>query len=143
MIDSQALHVATLDQVEDQAMRVFEQPGQLHPQRGKLVDIEKTTIIDLLRSDPPIGDPVGLRLKQSVQSAEARRLTRLAREALQRGADRRGHGWFASALAKSAFQLGRALPRPCVNGGEFTCKSRKPLPAHLENVSVRTRRNRK
>src|SRR6266478_2040331 len=111
MVDPQALHVPALDQAEHEPMRLLEQLGQFHAQAGELVDIEKPPIIDLLGSDPPIGDPMRLHFEQLVQPLEARRITGLTGELHQCALDPAGETRFTSAFDEPLFQLSRALAR--------------------------------
>ena len=74
VIDPQPLHVAALDQFAHQPVRPLEHFRQLHPQAGKLIDIEETPIVDLLGGDAPIGDAVCLGLEKAMQTWEALRL---------------------------------------------------------------------
>src|SRR6516225_3024645 len=82
-----------------------------------------------------------------VQSAKARRIAGLSREALQRSRDR-GRDWrLPGTLGEATFQLGYVFPLsvrpPHINRSPFAGESDKCLAAGLENLSVRTWRNRK
>ena len=45
--------------------------GLLDAQAGEGVDVEEAAIVDVARRDPPMGEPVGLRLQQPMQRPEA------------------------------------------------------------------------
>src|SRR6185437_7535461 len=49
-----------------------EDPGVLGPQAGELRDVEEAAVVDLLRSDPPVGQTIDLLLEQGVQVVEGR-----------------------------------------------------------------------
>jgi hypothetical protein len=73
MVDPQPVDSAPRDQREDQPVRLGEQLGLLDTQRGEVVDIEEAAIVDLVRGDAPIGEPVGLSVEQPVARPKTRR----------------------------------------------------------------------
>ncbi len=71
MVDSEPRHTSLAGPSEDQRVGQVEDLRVLRPQAGQLVDVEEPAIVDLLRGDPPIGQPVDLVLQQLVQRVEA------------------------------------------------------------------------
>ncbi len=64
MIDPHAGDRARADQFEQQPMRRIEDLGQLHPDRGEIVDVEETAVVDFLRSHAPESEAIGLIVQQ-------------------------------------------------------------------------------
>ena len=67
MIDAQCVHHAGRHQFEHQFMSRLECQLVLHPHGSQVIDVEKTAIVDFVRCDAPVGEPVGLGLQQLVQ----------------------------------------------------------------------------
>src|SRR6202030_645622 len=128
-------------------MGFLEQLGQFHAQAGQLVDVEETPVIDLFRSNTPIGDPVGLHFEQLVQARETQGVTRLTTELLQCNLDSAGEGRLGRAFGEPMFQLGRALPgasgRALVNRRKFAADARQRLTTGFEDLSIAAWRYRK
>src|SRR5690625_1050374 len=78
MIDPQALDFSLLHQSQYQLMRGLEHPRIFHAQRGQIMNIEETAVVDLIRRRLPMRQTISLLLQQPVQSVERLRLTRTA-----------------------------------------------------------------
>src|SRR5271165_699239 len=146
MVDPQALHVSALDQAEHQSVRLLEQLGQFHAQAGELINIEEPSVIDLLCSDPPIGDPICLHFEEVVQPAEARRVAGLAGEPPQCVLDPAGETRLASAFDEPLLQFNRALARTVcpefVKGTKFAGQGGQRLTSSFEDNRIAARRDR-
>ena len=59
-------------------MRRVENFRQFHPDRGQIVDVEETPVIDFLRRHPPESEPIGLIVQQRIERIEAARIARRA-----------------------------------------------------------------
>ena len=70
VVDPQAVD-APSDQVQHQPVGRLEHRRQLDADAGQLVDLEEAAVIDLLRRDAPVGEPVVLRLQQLVRPKQA------------------------------------------------------------------------
>src|SRR5262249_26286331 len=68
MIDPQTVDHSTVKPMEHQRMRILKHTLVLHPQADQCVDVEKTTIVDVLRSNTPVGQAIVLALQQLVES---------------------------------------------------------------------------
>ena len=88
MIDAQAVDESAPDQLQNHFMGRLEHRAILHADRGQLVDVEKSAIVDLVGRDLPEAQPIGLVGEQTLQPIEAARLTLDAVEILQRVLDR-------------------------------------------------------
>ncbi len=67
MIDAQTIHLASIDQIEYQAVRGIKYLRIFHAQAGQVVDVKKSPVIDFIARDPPVGQSEGLRFKQFMQ----------------------------------------------------------------------------
>ena len=67
VVDAQPVHLARRAQLQGQGVRGLEHLLVLRAQRGKLVDVEKAAVVDLVGGDAPVREPVSLRLEQIVQ----------------------------------------------------------------------------
>ena len=67
MVDAQAVNLAFGRKRQHEAVRRVEDFVIFHAQRSEVVDVEETTVVDLIRSDAPEGEPVGLRFEQGMQ----------------------------------------------------------------------------
>ena len=56
-----------LNQLENEPMRGIENFRQLHPDRRERVNVEKTAVVDFLAGDPPVTEPIILRLKERIE----------------------------------------------------------------------------
>ena len=83
MIDAQAGDGAALHQLEDEAVHLVEHRRVFHAQRRELVDVEEAPVVDLLRRDAPVREPVRLLVEQPIERIEA---ARLAGDAVAAGA---------------------------------------------------------
>ena len=63
------------DKLEQQPMRRIEDLGQFHPDRGEIVHVEETPIVDLLRSHAPECETIRLIVEQQIERIETSRLT--------------------------------------------------------------------
>ena len=72
MVDAQPRDEAFAKQLKQQLMRRFEHFLTLHPQRNQFRDIEEAAVIDLVRADPPVSQPIMLLLQQRVQVLQRR-----------------------------------------------------------------------
>ncbi len=52
-------------------MRPIEHLVAIHLQAGQLIDIEKATIVDVIRGNLPVGQPPGLCFEQPMEQIEA------------------------------------------------------------------------
>ena len=71
VIDAKAVHEPFAQQLEHEAVDTVEHGRIFHTDRGQLVDVEKTPVVDLLRGDPPMREPIGLLGEQRVEPVEA------------------------------------------------------------------------
>ena len=78
MIDPHAGDGARADQLEQQPMRRIEDLRQFHPDRGEIVHVEETAVVDLLRGHAPEGEAIGLIVEQQIERIETSRLARRA-----------------------------------------------------------------
>ena len=88
MVHAQRRHAPFRHQSPQQPVRMREDVRILHPQPDEIVDIEKPPIIDLLCRHSPMGEPIRLRLQQSMQQVEAVWFTRRAVSDLEGELDR-------------------------------------------------------
>ena len=70
MVDAQRIDHPGRDQFEHQLVGRFEYRLVLHAQRGQLVDIKETAIVDLVQCHTPVSEAVGLRFQQLMQQVE-------------------------------------------------------------------------
>ena len=82
MIDPQARDRASRDQLEQQPMRRIKDLRQFHPDRGQIVDVEETAVVDFLRRHPPESEAIRLIVQQRIERVEA---TGIARRAIDLG----------------------------------------------------------
>ena len=68
----------------DEPVHLVEHRRILHPQRRQLVDVEEPPVVDLLRRDAPVRQPVRLRVRAARRGVEAARLAGDAVEAPRR-----------------------------------------------------------
>src|SRR5262249_30888902 len=87
MIEPDAMQSVRRDQPADEAMRDLEQRRGIHPDAGKIVDIEEPTVVDLVGRDAPEGQAISLAFEQTVELVEALRVAMPAVESLYRGLD--------------------------------------------------------
>ena len=80
MIDAKPADLALGGQLDHEPMRGVEHGLAFHAQRGKVADVEKPPVIDLVRCDPPIRDAERLRFQKIVQRGKALGVTRRAVE---------------------------------------------------------------
>src|SRR5256885_17239708 len=78
VIDAQPSHRAGRNQLEQKPMCFLKNFRQLHPNRGQVVDIKETAIIDLFRRDPPEGEAISLIAEQGIERVETARIARVA-----------------------------------------------------------------
>ena len=123
MIDPQPGDRAAPDQLEQEPMRVVENLRQFHPDRGQIVDVEETPVIDFLRRHPPESEAISLVGEQGIERVEAARVAR--------GAVDDGEGFFDRFLHRRRF-LAAAL-QPALDDFLFP----RPLRDPLRIVSVR------
>src|SRR5437899_1078257 len=71
-------------------MRRLEHLGLLHPNRGQIVDVKETSVVDLLRCGPPVRQTIGLRVEQLVEPIERARLASSSVELTHCRVDRLG-----------------------------------------------------
>src|SRR3954470_24574435 len=67
MIEPQPFQLAFGDQPFNQSMDGFERGGILDPQSRERVDVKKAPVIDVARSEPPMGQSVMLAFEQVMQ----------------------------------------------------------------------------
>ena len=91
VVDTHAGRSAPADEIEDEPVHFVEDLLILHPQGGELIHVEKAPVVDFLRCDPPVRQPVRLFDQQTVESIEAARLSGDAVEALDACGDQRSH----------------------------------------------------
>ena len=93
MIDAYPVHLALAQQTQDQPVGGGKHFKFFHAQRGQLVDIEETPVVDLFRGYTPVTETIDLGLQQSVQQIKTLRLARRTVEeryrVLQKGSHRR------------------------------------------------------
>ena len=67
MVDAQAIDAPAPREARNERMRGREHLGVLGPQAGEVGDLEKPAVIDLVRGDAPVSEPVMLLLEKPVQ----------------------------------------------------------------------------
>src|SRR5262245_13473649 len=77
VIQSQARELPLADEAEHQTVCRGEYGLVLHAQAGKVVDVEKTAIVDLVQRRLPVGQPIRQRLEELVKAIERFRFARL------------------------------------------------------------------
>ena len=71
MVNPQAIHFALGHQLSNQSMSCLKYLLIFHPNTGKIVGVEEPPIVDVIGSDPPIGQAEALRFDEFVQFFEA------------------------------------------------------------------------
>ena len=84
VIDAQSVDETAPHELQNHLMGRIENRAILHPDRGQLVDVEKSAIVDLVGRDLPKAQTKGLIGEQMFQPIEAARLALDAVEVLQR-----------------------------------------------------------
>ena len=74
MVDTQAVDLAGLHQLEDKLMRFFEDGRILHPDGAQGIDIEESAIVDFLGGNAPMGNAIDLLPQKCIQQIEAARV---------------------------------------------------------------------
>src|SRR5690242_21318369 len=92
MVDATAADEALPHALQQQLMRLLEHRLILHADRGKIVDVEKSPIIDLLRGHLPGGEPIRLFVEERVEEIEAFRTAAFAVEDADIVRDERSDG---------------------------------------------------
>ncbi len=87
MVDSQTCQNSFPEQPENKPVGPVKYIGQLHSQSGEVIDVEKTPVVDIVRSDAKIGTSPVLRGNQRLQFLPARKRTGAAIESLNGNAD--------------------------------------------------------
>ena len=80
MIDPQPIQLALGQKPEHQTVGRLENVLAFHAEGGEVVDVKEPPVVDLIGSDPPVGQPVALVLQEVVQEVEASGFSRLAVE---------------------------------------------------------------
>ena len=62
MVDAQPIDDTAIHQVEQQLMGGVEDPGFLDANGDQRRNVEEAAVVELLDTDPPVGEPVVLRL---------------------------------------------------------------------------------
>ena len=75
MIESQRVHPARVEQLEQQRVRLLEHLIRLHAEGRELVDIEEAPVVDLLGGDVPGGEAIVLCSQQLIEPVKGRGLT--------------------------------------------------------------------
>ena len=71
MVDAQTVDLAVSKQSQNQVVSRVEDLRILRADRGEIVDVEKTAIVDLLGGDAPVSRAVSLLLEQLIEAIEA------------------------------------------------------------------------
>ena len=66
VVDAQPADRAVLDQTQDETVSSIEDACVLDPDASQVVDGEEAPVVDLIARNPPVREPVSLRLKQSM-----------------------------------------------------------------------------
>src|SRR3977135_3213667 len=82
MIDAHAGDSTGGNELEKQLVSRIEDFRQFHPDRGQIVDVEETAVINLLRRDPPEREPIRLVVQEGIERIET---ARIARDAIDLG----------------------------------------------------------
>ena len=87
MVDAQALNALVGDHREDQLVRACEYLRVFDAQAGEVVDVEEAPVVDLVRGDAPVCEPVVLRGDQRIEAAgiAGKRRATLRQRARERG----------------------------------------------------------
>src|SRR5258708_31964413 len=73
MVNAQAVYLAFCNQFKNQTVGSLEDVLIFHADSREVVGIEKAAVIDVLRSDPPVGQAIGLRFYEFVKFIEGGR----------------------------------------------------------------------
>ncbi len=167
VIDPEAVDPSLRQQLEGECMGALEDHRVFHADRGKLVDVEKSPIVDFLHGNTPVREPVCLHREQSVEAVEAPgasldpvqrdHRTVDVREHRRRNRGQPGepaldHFLFAIALRSQRLRL-HVPPGKALNRGEdaeeldprvaLAYPGEECLRLEAENAAVRVRRDRK
>src|SRR5579884_2290651 len=74
MIDAYAGNHSFCDQAAEHAMRSRKDARVFHAQPDQVVDIEEAPVVDLFAGNPPMREPIDLKLQKKMQKIEALRL---------------------------------------------------------------------
>src|SRR5437660_1481133 len=71
MIDAQARDLALRKQSQRQCVRLFEYILPLHRQCGQLIHIKEPAVVNFVRRNLPVREPIALAAQQIIQGVEA------------------------------------------------------------------------
>ena len=80
VVDAQSVDLAVGHQAKDQGVRRLEDVLALHGQRGQVVDVEESAVVDLVGAHPPVRKSVALMLEQVIHELETRGVAGFAAE---------------------------------------------------------------
>ena len=60
VINTETSHASFLEKTKHQAVKGLEDHRVLHPDGDEFIDVEEAPVVDLLGSDPPEGQAIGL-----------------------------------------------------------------------------------
>ena len=75
MIDAQTGHCAGGDEFEKKLVGRIKNFRHFHANGREIVYVEKATVVDFLGSNPPVGQPIRLRVEQFIQFIETARVS--------------------------------------------------------------------
>src|SRR6266487_946339 len=78
MINAETRYRASTHEINNQPVNSVENLWQFYPDRRQIVHIEKAAIINFFGRDPPVSEPVRLRIEQFIERVEAACISRLA-----------------------------------------------------------------
>src|SRR5215469_14075817 len=88
MVDAQSIEHPVAQQLEGEAVSVVEQLRQFHTQTGKLIDVEKAPVVDVIGGDAEMRGPPVLVLDQGIQLTPGFKNPRLTVDAVYRRCQR-------------------------------------------------------
>ncbi len=92
MVDTEACDPTFFDQKCNETVNGIENTLVLDTNGGQVVDVEKSAVIDFIRRDSPIRQPIPLFLEQFFQPVETFRIAFFAIQLPDRAVERRSHG---------------------------------------------------
>ena len=93
MVDAQAIDFAVRHKIQNQTVSSLKHGLIFHANGRKVIRIEKTAIVDVIGSDPPISQAESLRFDQFMELFEACRVPRCSIDRVHSFLDTSGNFW--------------------------------------------------